>query len=319
MISPTFTRSPRNYIALPSDEVEIQPAPTAPNKPSVSFWMIVLPIVVMFIMGLVSSKLMGANGASYIIFIIMSGAVTSMYSIISYFSDLSRYKKESENREMIYQKYLIRQKQSIEELRARQYQAMLDPHPDLQECLSRTLQIGQDKPRRLWERSEGSERIKRDTDFLDLRLGIGRARASYKVKLQSPPSNMIEPDMLSKQGYALAEAYAWVDSVPIALPLEKVTAVGIAGIRSMVQDMVRTLLIQMATHHAPNEVKLVIIYPESERSIWEWARWLPHTWSDDRKRRYMSCNVDQGQQLLSELAGQLRQRPKSCKRPSCKL
>jgi len=307
-LHPTFTRSPRQYVSLPRDEVEIQSPPHAPNKPMVSLWMTMLPLGMMILLAIVTAFIMNSSSSSFWMYSMVFSIGSGLVGVISYFAELSRFKKESENREVVYQKYLIRQKQVIEELRRQQHVAMFDSHPDVQECLTRALRLASEKARRLWERSEGNERLKRDTDFLDLRLGIGRAHASYKIKLQTPPSSMIEPDMLTKQGHALVEKYAWLDGVPVTLQLEKATALGIGGSRKAVQDVTRSLLIQLATHHSPNEVKVVIIFSESERSQWEWARWLPHVWSDDHKQRYMACDPDQGQALLSKLAGQLRQR-----------
>jgi len=67
--------------------------------------------------------------------------------------------------------------------------------------------------------------------------------------------------------------------------------------------------VQLVTHHAPDEVKLVALVPHAEMTDWAWLRWLPHVWSDDRRERYIASTPDESRTLskrLEELLGRRR-------------
>lgn len=55
------------------------------------------------------------------------------------------------------------------------------------------------------------------------------------------------------------------------------------------------------THHAPNEVKIAAFYHEKEKKQWDWMRWLPHVWDEQRSMRFLSENQQDAQKLAEVL------------------
>ena len=67
---------------------------------------------------------------------------------------------------------------------------------------------------------------------------------------------------------------------------------GLVGSHENVIKMAWSILINIATHHSYDDVKIVCIYPDYEKEQWEWIRWLPHVWNAEKTRRYMSCTLE---------------------------
>jgi DNA segregation ATPase FtsK/SpoIIIE-like protein len=106
-----------------------------------------------------------------------------------------------------------------------------------------------------------------------------------------PPA---QPDSLSQAAQALAESAARLNDVPVCMPLAERCA--IQGPRSAALAAARSVLAQVATHYAPHELRLAVVFPESETEAWRWARWLPHV-QDASGRRLLGTNAD----LLEDL------------------
>ncbi|WP_436756542.1 hypothetical protein, partial [Streptomyces sp. URMC 124] len=62
---------------------------------------------------------------------------------------------------------------------------------------------------------------------------------------------------------------------------------------------------QSAVRHSPDEVKIAAFYEEKESTEWQWLRWLPHTWDDDRSSRYLADRRSSAHQLADEIFTQL--------------
>ncbi len=224
-----------------------------------------------------------------------------LVTFLSYRSQRNEYRHKLQERERRYQARLQNLRQRLEEARERQRAALCENDPDLQRCLAL---VEQRDPRRLWARAP------RDEDFLTLRLGIGQRPFSVAVKppRQEATEGGMEPDPLFDAAWDLATDFAQVPSVPITLPLRQAGVAGLAGPRGAVLNLARVLALQVATHHAPNEVKVVAIYPEAEAEEWDWIRWLPHVWTEGRERRLLAREKGTAHDLLMTLYDQLHRR-----------
>lgn len=300
-----FHRSPRTPPVPPAEEVEIQAPPQAPARPTSSLVAVLAPLG-MTILAFGLSVAFAATNPTYLLFSLPMMVGSGLVGLITYASERNRYRRAVEKRERHYRQYLAHQQQSLQALADRQRQAALEPNPDPQTCLARARRVSPEHARHLWERSSGLERP-RDSDFLHLRLGLGRLPATFRVKPPARPA-VGEEDALYREALKLCQAYSQVDGLPVLLPLAELGAAGIAGPRPLVQDVARALLVQMATHHAPTEVRLVALLPRSELDQWAWVRWLPHVWDEERKRRFIATTPDEARALLSDFQTLLERR-----------
>ena len=57
-------------------------------------------------------------------------------------------------------------------------------------------------------------------------------------------------------------------------------------------DIMHDMVAQIATSNCYTDVKLAFVYDEGEDDTndWEYLKWLPHVWSEDKKSRYIAKN-----------------------------
>ena len=304
---PLFQRSPRTFPALPTEEVEIQAPPQAPARPTSSLVAIFLPFSFTILALGVSVAFFVSTDRTYLIISVPMMLGSGLVGVVNYANERKKYRQAVEGRRQTYAAYLRQRHQELTALADRQRQAALYIHPDPPACLAIVRRQSPETARRLWERSSGLERP-RDPDFLHLRLGTGRLPATFKVKPPPTPAQVGEADELLQQGMQLAASFQAVDGLPIPLPLADVGAAGLAGPRPAVLDSARALLVQLATLHAPHEVKLIAFLPGHELDQWNWIRWLPHIWDEERKRRFIAVAPGQAQALAAGLFPLLQRR-----------
>jgi S-DNA-T family DNA segregation ATPase FtsK/SpoIIIE len=309
--APIFQRAPRAYVEPPRDEVEIAAPLAQPPAPNTSPFVIGLSML-----GIVGGV---AGGIAYAVVSYQSsqsGSVSQLWwlpllsvvmmlgslgGIVQQMLEPRRHRREMQRREQVYRAFLDERTALLERLQQSQRTASLIPNPPLDECLTRVEQ----RDRRLWERT-----LDRDfaRDFLSLRLGIGTAAATFTIKPPQAPQFALDPDPLLQMAQDLVNRHRSVGEVAVTLPLAQVGSAGLAGPRESLRDVTRALLLHLATHHAPSEIKLVLTFPELEQAEWEWARWLPHTWNEDRSRRFLASAPEAARRMLVDLAGIVKQR-----------
>ena len=54
--------------------------------------------------------------------------------------------------------------------------------------------------------------------------------------------------------------------------------------------MLKSILLQLATYHSYDELKLVLMLNDKNSDIWEDIKILPHIWSNSRDIRYYANN-----------------------------
>ncbi|MBO0745286.1 MAG: hypothetical protein J2P43_09725, partial [Candidatus Dormibacteraeota bacterium] len=141
----------------------------------------------------------------------------------------------------------------------RRFQRSLSP--DLATLALRCARVSPD----LWERRAG------DPDFLFLRLGWGDTRSRIELKVPSGGD-----EGLRRLSEDVSSTYESVATVPVSIPLKSVGSLGIAGHRDEVLGLARSLLLQVAALHSPEQVMIVAAVPPAQEGEWRWLGWLPH-------------------------------------------
>ncbi len=254
-----------------------------------------LPAVLMVGVMVVIGRAMGTS--NWLMFSVPMMLVSSLAGVITFLLQKRRTNQKAVQREQGYRQILAEVEKRLGELRDSQRKMLTnnDPAPDI--CIKRIRKLD----RSLWARSSD------DDDFLTLRVGLGVLPSATTVK--TPTSHdPTAPDPLVVEAQELAQRYASVPRAPITVPLGRHGVVGIAGPHDMTLDAVRAITMQLATHHSPEEVKIVALYPIEEDQQWNWLRWLPHTWSDDRKLRFLANEHEAAHDLLLVLDEWIDQR-----------
>jgi len=296
---PTFWRSPRLTPEPPVREVEIKPPPSAPGKQGSLATILIPSLVMMAAMGIMayfmSESEQGGGPTMYFMLIMM--VASPIGGVIIYFMQKNKAEEEAERRTREYRNLLRQHVDELKKLQERQQEIAHYNDPSPEECLEIVVKL----ERALWARSPSDE------DYLSVRVGLGERASTIAVKVpQSHDPLNIDP--LIAKAQEVAGHFAKVPFMPVHLNIRNSGIVGVVGPKEDVQCQMRAILIQLATHHAPSEVKLVVVYPQAEQEIWSWARWLPHVWDDNRQHRFVANNPEGIHHLFSAIEGILDQR-----------
>ena len=264
----SIDRPPRIQPELPAFEVPIPPPPE--SRQDNQNWMLMLLPVIMSLIFMLS---MGLNNP---LIMVMMGMMMSLsigfalYSIIKQRRDMKR-------RIQAYKATLLEMRQDMERWHNTQrlFYHYNYPDPGTVAAIAarrETSRFGS----RVWERRAG------DRDFGQMRLGLG-TRASTTIYKLGQAGDSMDENLLGRDARKLQEDSRWVDNTPITVPLcpgmEKTPegekpipprhTVGVYGKNSsQVADFGRSLIANLATFHAPGDLRIFVTgYPQDRKSV----------------------------------------------------
>lgn len=295
-----FYRSPRFKRDIQKKEIKIDAPPTAQNAEEIPLAIMLGPSLTM---GMVSLATAGitigniinntASLANSITSLLMS--VSMMLSCVLWPTLTKRYEKKRRRekeklRQDKYSAYLQEIRDEITKLSLLQADIIRENNSAVEVYIDRIME----RDRKLWERTVGHD------DFLSLRLGIGNLELQVDIKYPEKKFTM-DDDNLQYALYALAEEPKLVRDVPVSLSLVEDYVSGIIGKRGEVLNFFKNVLLQITTLHSYDEVKLVFIVAENEWFEWEYVKWFPHTWNDEKTMRFIAKNVSEVKELSAYL------------------
>ena len=297
---PFFQRSPRIRASTERAEFEITSPPNTGNKPSIS-WLTVLmpPAMMVLVMGGIAMMTQNFNMLMY------SLPMSLMSVVITIVNNKNNMKKWLKNNGLAiekYSEYLTDLERQITESEGAYISSLSTANPGVIECLA----IAQNVSRRLWERTP------RDGDFLNVRVGTGSRPSNVKIK--TPNAQMsLEDNPFIKQAQEIAGRHTILTGIPVCLSLRNYPITGLAGRRDAVIRMAWRIIMDVAVHHSYEDVKIICVYPEEERSQWEWMRWLPHIWDSKHKKRFLAFTKDEARPMLRDAAETMKVRAREIK------
>ncbi len=201
------------------------------------------------------------------------------------YTDSQKEKKEKKRREK-YIRYLRDTMAEITKTGEHQKRLLEETYPTTDELVRHAFA----RDEHLWERMLNHE------DFLDLR--IGRARIDIDMEINDPGDHFsMEEDDVRDAFDRFRKAERTVADAPYMLKLREVKVLGIFGEYGLRMRYVRSLIMQVCTQHSYKELKIALICPDTAKKDWEFARWLPHCWNDEKSFRYWGSTVDEVRSL----------------------
>jgi S-DNA-T family DNA segregation ATPase FtsK/SpoIIIE len=129
---------------------------------------------------------------------------------------------------------------------------------------------------RLWERRRA------DGDFGVVRIGTGPQEiATRLVPPQTRPVDELEP-LCAMALRDFVTTYSVVPDLPVAMALRDFAHVYVRGAEGPARALVRAVLGQYCTFHAPDDALVGFCVADDHRGDWEWGKWLPHTLHPDK-------------------------------------
>lgn len=305
-----YHRAPRKIEILETDAVEIE-APPAPKEPSdTPFFMAVgpamtmaIPMVMSSVIAVIGARSTGAQASTFmytgIITSISSALIGAGWAINNIRYGKKKAKKEENHRFEAYGEYLIKCADQIKEKYNHNAQALLNMYPSAEMCVSGSMERGNT----LWGRNSTHG------DFLQHRLGLGDCPFQVPIQIPKEKFTLIN-DSLADRPQFIQDSYRTLHQVPICLNLLEERLIGVIGgaDKEGTYQIVYSLVAQIAAQNCYTDVKMAFSFQEQSEleGRWEFARWLPHVWSPDKKVRYVAGNRNEASDLFYELTKILR-------------
>lgn len=291
-----FRRSPRQWPDLPDKEqvIELPSAPPLPPREAMRLPQL-LQIVVPGTIAIASVGVqLGSQDLRSPLSMLLSCAM-GLYPVFTLAEHRQRRRETDEQRRRMLDDFRSRLEQcesDLSRIATRQQQALLELHPTLEECLT----IARRLDARLWSRDP------HDPDFLTTRLGDGKVPILAQIK----PNPSGQHPALDQEAVELARRFAFVRS-PVTARLAEWQATGVVARGEGRYSLLRELVVSLATHHSPDEVKIAAIYPATESRHWDWIGQLPHARMDGFNQKMVVSSPREAEGLLRLLRDQVEQ------------
>ena len=305
-----FHRAPRNVAPLDEEQIVIDAPPGAKVMNRKPLLMVIGPSFTMMIpmlLGTMLTMYMRSSSGAYSGAFMYTGIITSVGSaVLGVFWALMniRYEKkitveEEQKRFDAYSSYLVRQVELIKEKYEKTRQNLLELYPDAEACM----EYDRTNPA-LWSRN------RRHEDFLSHRLGLGSL--PFQITIDAPKERFsMTDDNLMEKPRMIKKEYDTLYDVPVQVDLASSHVIGLVGGQGKkgALEIMHVLSAQIAANNSYTDVKLIYIYDgKNHGEEWQFAKWLPHVWAEDKKARYVASNKEEASDVFYELVKIFRMR-----------
>lgn len=301
-----FFRSPRFYREVEHSVIKIDPPPqvqkleTVPLAlmlgPSLTMGMTSLSTAIISVSNVVNS---GGDISQALPTIIMSVSMllgTVMWPILTKRHEKKQKVKNEIKRQKKYLAYLDEVRDEIKRKCKEQSDILAENLVDPNECVTRVYE----EKANLWERTNTH------SDFLRLRLGLGNLPLDADVACPEKKFTMDE-DNLQDAMLSLGNEPKILNNVPISISLPENFISGIYGEKTAVTNFIKMLLLQVVSLHSYDEVKVILV-ADNESGRWDFARFAPHFWDNEKKTRFLATTPDEVKELSAYIENNILSR-----------
>ena len=262
----TFRRPARRTgPELPTGEISLHEPPPMPEPQPPNWRMAVMYLPMALMSGVMMLMFFGPSRGplTWVMAAMMAVAMGGMMAANSMMSGADRRRKLGGDRRD-YLRYLGQMRRRVRRYIDQQREATAWRHPHPQTLWSAAMTT------RRWERRPSHP------DFLEVRAGTGEQRLAVRIApMQTKPVEDLEP-LSAKALRRFIRAYTAVADQPVALFLPGFAEVRLAGETDVLRSLVRALLAQVVTLHAPGEVQVALCVDADGAQAWDFVKWLPH-------------------------------------------
>ena len=279
-----FNRPPQVFRPFGGSEVKLPAPPEDPPKQYLPMIAALIPLL----MGGVMYFVFGPLGA---LFMLMSPVMV----LGSYFEGRRSGRNTHKARVEEHEEMLRRSIATLDEDREEEIASRHREFPAVVEVVQFVRRLSS----RLWERHSDEK------EFLTLRVGRAEQKSRTSIELESGGSRTMRDEMAE-----IPPRYASIPSLPAVADLRDVGGLGIAGPIKQSNRLARSLIVQLAGLHTPNEVIISALLGNQEAPEWKWLSWLPHVRSSISPigGSHIGTDAQTCSQVLKELLTELERR-----------
>lgn len=306
-----YHRSPRQLYKIEDETIEIEapPQPKILNKKSVGMLIgpsmtMALPMLLGCILSIYSTRMSGNTGSAFmytgLVTAVSSALIGTTWALVNLKADKKKNREEELHRFEAYGEYLIKCSNLIKEKYEKNIASLNAMYLPAEVCTGYGAETHE-----LWNRNAGHG------DFLSHRLGIGNMPFQTQIHIPKERFSLIN-DSLAEKPAMIQQSYRELHDVPLCIDLKEHRMVGIVGgaKKKGAVDVMHSLVAQIAASDCYTDVKMAFLYDEGrdDSADWEYMKWFPHVWSEDKKSRYIARNRVEARDVLYEITTVLRSR-----------
>ena len=126
-------------------------------------------------------------------------------------------------------------------------------------------------------------------DFLEVRVGVGNQLMDAEISYKKEDFTLDE-DELRKKADKLIDDYKYIKNVPVGYSFFENKITAIMGFDNKRYGIINNIILQLVTFYSYEDIKLIIITNEKNKSRWDFTRYLNHTFSNDKSVRFFSSD-----------------------------
>ena len=262
---PMFVRNTRVIGGIDKEKISILEPGAIPEKPKDNLLVSMLPSLMMVVLIVVVYGFMSKmSGAGMIIFSVCSMSIGLITSVITYIQGKKNYKKDCEKRISVYKEYISGKEETIIKEREKELRFLKETYYNTEEDLQHILNFD----------SCLFDRVRDDSDFLEIYLGEGRRKSEKEIdykpqeKLETGDEITLLPEQVSKK-------YEYLENAPITVNIKNANAVGVVGTEQQLYDMFKSFVTDVVSRQYYTDVHCYAFLEENV-SKYDWLRLVPH-------------------------------------------
>lgn len=305
-------RAPRNIEKIDTEEIGIEGPPELQRGKKQPLFMTIgssftmmIPMLLGSLFMIFSAKASGGNSGLYMYSgLVMAGSSAFIGVIWTLLNIVQQNKEEKQNklqRFEAYSSYLMKRTEMVKDKYENNIRSMNIMYQSAETC------AGYDSNSMvLWNRNF------RHADYMYYRLGLGDVPFQVRIRVPDERFKMYEDGLAEKPKF-IYENYKTLFNVPVGVDLLNHPLVGLIGGKKLkgAHEIVKLLVTQIAANNCYTDVKMVFIYDgkaAENLGKWDYIKWFPHVWSEDKKIRFIAADKQQAGDVFYSMAKIFRQR-----------
>lgn len=210
-------------------------------------------------------------------------------------------KKQKKKREALrqekYSKYLTDKDRELQLLVKNELQILNDNYLNADNCLVAIEKMNKN----FWWREIS------DDSFLAVRVGNGKIES--KIQVKAPEEHFsLDEDNLLEESYKIKDKYNHVDGAPVVVSLKASDVTSLICEANNKDTFINELILQLIVLHSSLDLKIVLLTKEENTSRWEFMKYIPHIFSEDKSIRFFGVNEKEWKNISNYLEEELKAR-----------
>ena len=199
-------------------------------------------------------------------------------------------KKKEALRQKKYSEYLQDKVEKIKNIEQKQSNILRENNYTLEDINSRIM----NNHNGVWQR----EII--DEDFLDVTLGIGDINAFIEIQAPTEQFSLYEDNLKEKVNKIVTEERLLKD-VPINVSMINNRVLPFIINATFKDKYINSIMMQILFYYSGLDLKIVVLTNNANETKWEYIKYMPHCWANNRERRFFAIEENEMQQLSQYL------------------